>query len=415
MNQRPISRNPERLLPLSNGRFAMWLFLSTEVMFFAGLFASFIVLKSAVPGNLWPNHQSVHVHFGVGLMNTAILAISSYFAFLGTRAIDRHNSRRAMICLSLTLLLGASFLAIKGYEYIVKVKSGIHPVPGQRQVFDVADIYYLAAVGHTLEQRIGRLEGWKSRADTKSGQNAAGLQQQLEQLYAVRSGLVSWTEAQVAYSDDIDGNRRLLERFALEIYCYDPVLQNVQRESLQAELASLKNVLSDQELEYRDRSEEIIELNRRISEQESTRLQTEQQVDLNSEIADRQISHLSSEIDKLKRQAASLTSQASTLRVKMVPLENRVGYLENHADPQGINQSSARMGLPLVIPGGGTWMNLYYLMTGAHALHLVGGMLALLICLMIGVTHTGGALHNSVLYWHFVDVVWLAMFAVFYW
>ena len=44
-----------------------------------------------------------------------------------------------MICLSITLLLGASFLAIKGYEYSAKVKSGIHPVPGQRQVFDVAE------------------------------------------------------------------------------------------------------------------------------------------------------------------------------------------------------------------------------------------------------------------------------------
>ena len=32
-------------LPLSNGKLIMWLFLSTEIMFFAGLIGTYIVLR----------------------------------------------------------------------------------------------------------------------------------------------------------------------------------------------------------------------------------------------------------------------------------------------------------------------------------------------------------------------------------
>ena len=64
--------------------------------------------------------------------------------------------------------------------------------------------------------------------------------------------------------------------------------------------------------------------------------------------------------------------------------------------------------------------SVFYLTTGFHALHVTGGLLAFL--LIIGRTFTTrtyshnqatGAIVTSY-YWHFVDVVWIALFATIY-
>lgn len=39
-------------LPISNGKLIVWLFLSTEIMFFAGLIGTYIVLRFGAP--TWP-------------------------------------------------------------------------------------------------------------------------------------------------------------------------------------------------------------------------------------------------------------------------------------------------------------------------------------------------------------------------
>ncbi len=63
----------------------------------------------------------------------------------------------------------------------------------------------------------------------------------------------------------------------------------------------------------------------------------------------------------------------------------------------------------------------YYLLTGAHGLHLLGGLVALGIVLIraSGGTrytpeeHTG--LSVFALYWHFMDVLWLYLFGLLFW
>jgi cytochrome c oxidase subunit 3 len=66
------------------------------------------------------------------------------------------------------------------------------------------------------------------------------------------------------------------------------------------------------------------------------------------------------------------------------------------------------------------WGSVFYLTTGFHGLHVTGGLLAFL--LIIGRTFTTrrythaqatGAIVTSY-YWHFVDVVWIALFSTIY-
>jgi cytochrome c oxidase subunit 3 len=79
-------------------------------------------------------------------------------------------------------------------------------------------------------------------------------------------------------------------------------------------------------------------------------------------------------------------------------------------------------GLPFSHPedaGLKTFYNLYFLMTGFHALHMVIGMAILLVLAkwardgrLVGEDRV--IVGNVGLYWHFVDLVWVYLFPLFY-
>lgn len=50
----------------------------------------------------------------------------------------------------------------------------------------------------------------------------------------------------------------------------------------------------------------------------------------------------------------------------------------------------------------------YFLLTGLHALHVVGGVIAILVL------RRRESLELAVLYWHFVDVVWIFLWPILY-
>ena len=69
--------------------------------------------------------------------------------------------------------------------------------------------------------------------------------------------------------------------------------------------------------------------------------------------------------------------------------------------------------------GDAMFYNLYYLMTGLHALHVLVGMAAIAVvgCLVAARKirrERSIVLVNAGLYWHLVDVVWIYLFPVFY-
>ena len=63
--------------------------------------------------------------------------------------------------------------------------------------------------------------------------------------------------------------------------------------------------------------------------------------------------------------------------------------------------------------------SLFYLMTGFHGAHVVGGLVLLAVHLAVSTGRTskaplGDTMTVATYYWHFVDVVWVAMFATIY-
>ena len=131
-------------LPLSRGKLIMWLFLSTEIMFFAALLGSYVVLRFGAP--VWPKPHHVHLSEPIGAFNTFVLICSSVTIVLALEAARANKAGLAKIWMLLTLLLGTLFLGVKGYEYQAKFAHGIFPQAPRSRIYEKPDLYYGSAV-----------------------------------------------------------------------------------------------------------------------------------------------------------------------------------------------------------------------------------------------------------------------------
>lgn len=115
---------------LAMGQMGMWLFLGTEVMFFAALIATYLILRFSVAGadgSGWPNAAQAHMNPWIGLANTAILLVSSVLVSLAVQALAAGDGNRAGKNLLAAIALGTCFLGIKGYEYSGKFRHQLLP------------------------------------------------------------------------------------------------------------------------------------------------------------------------------------------------------------------------------------------------------------------------------------------------
>ncbi len=93
----------------------MWMFLATEVMFFGGLIAAYVVYRALSPREF--ALASRHLSVALGCLNTVVLLGSSLTMALAVRAAQLHRRRHLLWFLVATMVLGTCFLGIKTIEY----------------------------------------------------------------------------------------------------------------------------------------------------------------------------------------------------------------------------------------------------------------------------------------------------------
>ena len=102
------------------GTLGMWVFLVTEIMFFGGMFLAYTLYRYQYPGAFVS--ASNHLDITLGAVNTAVLIVSSFTMAMAVYSTQVGRQRATIICLILTMILGATFLGIKAVEYKQKVQ-----------------------------------------------------------------------------------------------------------------------------------------------------------------------------------------------------------------------------------------------------------------------------------------------------
>src|SRR5580658_6018373 len=104
----------------------MWLFLVTEIMFFGGMFCAYLIYRLSYFNAFAAGSQQLSI--AMGATNTAVLIVSSVTVVLAVKAAEAGKRKLLVAYLVVTVLLGMTFLVIKGFEYREKFEK--HHVPG---------------------------------------------------------------------------------------------------------------------------------------------------------------------------------------------------------------------------------------------------------------------------------------------
>lgn len=108
--------------------FGMWVFLSSELLFFGPLLFGYLYLRlhDAHATSLASRHTDILL----GTANTAVLLTSSLLMALAGHAAQAGKRRHAANLLAWTALLGIAFLAVKGYEWHSEAAEHLFPGAG---------------------------------------------------------------------------------------------------------------------------------------------------------------------------------------------------------------------------------------------------------------------------------------------
>lgn len=392
-------------LPINNGKVCLWLFLSTEIMFFAGLIGTYIVLRFGAPG-IWPAPHDVHVVEFWGALNTFVLICSSVSIVLALEDAKENKVEKARLWLAVTLILGCVFMGVKAYEYSSKFSHGIHPQRPRSLIYDRADVYYVAAVRDALnskfqeytEQRNDILKGRKPEelgGDARTAYDRVN--PQFELFRQLKRAGPDFTERLIARDGHAAEQRAAIIALAYRVYPLERFASQVASYH-QSEVASL------------------------AAEESSARAQRDQ---LQTELK-----NLEAELKELEEGADKkpFTDQIQAAKDRLLLLEESVQVIaarrnsfwgDTLADEHGGHASGwndeHHLKLPMYIPNGNMWASTYFLLTGFHALHVLVGLIMFAIMLTKRLDASrAGLIENAGLYWHFVDLVWIFLFPLLY-
>ena len=157
------------------GKFGIWIFLASEVLFFGALLLTYSVYRAGNVHAFAEAGRETNIVYGT--LNTAILLTSSLTMAMASQAASAAAGFRRLIigCLAATAALGVAFLVVKGFEYHEDIEK--HLVPGVH--FGLPDsasqlffgLYWLITGIHAIHLTIGivmvsrlAIIGWLRRA-----------------------------------------------------------------------------------------------------------------------------------------------------------------------------------------------------------------------------------------------------------
>ncbi|NDH48085.1 MAG: cytochrome oxidase subunit III [Acidimicrobiia bacterium] len=107
---------------LSNNKMAMWMFLGSECLLFGGLISTYMLYKGRVNSGPQPD-QIFDIPFTS--VSSFVLLMSSLTMVLAVSAAQRKDDRNTNLWLTITALLGATFVGGQVYEFTAFYREGL--------------------------------------------------------------------------------------------------------------------------------------------------------------------------------------------------------------------------------------------------------------------------------------------------
>lgn len=151
-------------------RLGMWIFIGSEALLFAALFALYAAYRVAYPEAF--RAAAGYTDLPLGTAMTVVLITSSFAVAAATAALRDDESRAAVRGLGVAVALAFAFLGLKAIEYTLHFRDGIFPGPAYRfEALPAAganvffNLYYVMTGLHALHVLSGiAILGWLARA-----------------------------------------------------------------------------------------------------------------------------------------------------------------------------------------------------------------------------------------------------------
>ncbi|UTF52047.1 cbb3-type cytochrome c oxidase subunit I [Natronosalvus rutilus] len=133
---------------VNNTKLGVWFFLASDVVVFGAAIGAFVFMRIHMGWSAW-EFDAIPM---AGLVNTYILLTSSFTVILALVMAERGNKKGLLTTMSVTVLLGLTFMGVKGWEWSQKFSHGDYWFSGLEY-----SIYYVTTGLHALHVILGLL------------------------------------------------------------------------------------------------------------------------------------------------------------------------------------------------------------------------------------------------------------------
>ena len=110
---------------INSKKLGMWLFIVSDTLTFSALLVSYAYVRLATPD--WPRPFEIWPAIAKSSFMTFVLLSSSLTMVLAVAAAHRHDVKKAVRYLILTMICGAAFVLIHATEWVTLFREGVTP------------------------------------------------------------------------------------------------------------------------------------------------------------------------------------------------------------------------------------------------------------------------------------------------
>ncbi len=372
-----------------SGKMGVWLFLVTEILFFAGLFCAYTIYRGQHPEVFYWAHFYLDTFWGAA--NTVVLLASSLTAAWAVRNAQLGQKRLLQMNILFTICGALFFMGVKGIEYSHKFHDGLLPARHFAPAHEVWETPTFKKQHPESAEAAERI--------------VAGLAERKAQKTAVRDEVIS-KNSPLALVPVVESpaDASPTPAGATKAGPTDASSAQAAPAPTAATTAAPAEVAPTQEADDATADDAAADEDGAADSEATADEDSEAEMPAADAMAPAAKAEAETPDDIwLETQVRNLTEE------ERHPLE-MAGVIRKPADGPLVFERPAKAGI---------FFSIYFFMTGLHGLHVVIGIgLWIWMLTIVSKRKTGdkyfGPIDFTALYWHLVDLIWIYLFPMLY-